>query len=264
MRIRIPGAAALVILMLLGGLSPPTRAAAGVRELPSGPEQQSAAGVDYALRSVPFGGITATLIDVHAGGGDWTRVDAAHLPALPSGTPPAKESVQWFYGSIAGWMAVPDGWRLQLAAIGVDGNARYSFVAPEGAAGGWVSYAVILACEACVLQEAEGLLPDAGEQLGRRHDATPIYLGQTNPVMSWQSRPDDCTALFRYRSGGLTVHAAVLSSVAIASLDSGKGELSLAQAYAGLPASRGALAEFLLGGFQQAFPACRSPNGWPG
>lgn len=261
MRIRLYGVLAM-LLLACGGV----RAQAGdVRELPTAPEMRSAPNVDYALRTATFAGAKVTLIDVHSGLGDWTRPDLHDLPAPPA-TPslPAKDALQWFYGSVAGWMAAPAGWQVQRASIGADGNARYTFVAPEGATGGWVTYSVIPACEACLLDEAQALLPGAGEALGSRHDAPPIRLGQTNPVMNWQSRPDDCTALFRYRSGGLTVHAAVLSSVPVAALDDGKGELALADVYAALPAARAAQAQVMVESFRQAFPACRSPNGWPG
>lgn len=262
MRFRFRHVMAIVAMALLWTTGSQVHAAAGVRELSGTPEMRSAAGTDYALRTVPFGGLTVTLIDVHSGAGDWTRPDPAKLPALPSASSLPKDAVQWFYGGVAGWMAVPQGWRVQYATIGVDANAHYTFAAPEGASSGWVSYTVIPACEECLLQEAEGLLPGAGEQLGSRHDAPPILLGQTNPVMSWQSRPDDCTALFRYRTGGLTVHAAVLSSVPVAALATGKGALALAEAYVALPSAKSALADFMVNQFSQAFAACRSPDGW--
>jgi hypothetical protein len=264
MRFRFRHVVALVATTLLWGMMSQVHAAAGVRELPTTPEIRSALATDYALRTLAFGGVTVTLIDVHSGAGDWTRPDPAKLPALPSSPSPPKDAVQWFYGDVAGWMAVPQGWRVQRATIGVDANAHYTFTAPEGATSGWVTYTVIPACEECLLQESEALLPGAGEQLATRHDATPIYLGQTNPVMSWQSRPDDCTALFRYRLGGLTVHAAVLSSVPVPALETGKAALALADVYAALPAAKSALADFMVGGFRQAFPACRSPQGWSG
>lgn len=264
MRIRFHRAVVAAVLVLLGLFGRQAWAGEGVRELPSTPELQSAPGTDYTVRTAPFAGLTVTLIDVHSGAGDWTRPELAKLPALPSPAPSAKDAVQWFYAGVAGWMAVPAGWRVQRAAIGADANARYTFVAPEGAESGWVTYAVIPACEECLLQEAEGLLPGAGEQLAARHDAPPINLGQTNPVMSWQSRPDDCTALFRYRSAGLTVHAAILSSVSVSVSDAGKGALALADVYAALPAAKSTLAEYLVGSFRQAFPACQSPQGWSG
>lgn len=264
MRIRCRGVVLATLAALVGVFSAQTRAGDGVRELPAAPERASAAGTDYALRAVSFAGASVTLIDVHGGLGDWSRPKVAGLPPLPATTPTGKDTVQWFYGDVAGWMAVPTGWHVQRAVIGADADARYTFVAPEGVASGWVTYSVIPACEECLLQEAEGLLPNAGEQLASRHDASPVLLGQTNPVMSWQSRPDDCTALFRYRSNGLTVHAAVLSSVPIATLETGKGDLALADVYAALPAAKSALAEVMLSGFQQNFRACRSPQGWGG
>jgi hypothetical protein len=265
MRIQLRSVVAIVAMAMASGACLPVRAGDAVRELPSAPEMQSAPGVDYALREISLGGATVTVIDVHSGTGDWTRPDAARLPALSAPAPSsAKDPVHWFYAAIAGWMAVPTGWRVQRASIGGDGNARYTFVAPDGAASGWVSYTVIPACEECALDAAEALLPDAGEQLATRHDGVPIRLGQTNPVMSWQSRPDDCTALFRYRAGSLTVHAAVLSSVPVTALDTGKGSFALADVYAALPANKAALAEAMVGSFREAYPACRSPQGWAG
>jgi hypothetical protein len=265
MRIQFRSMAAMLAVALAWIGGQPVWAGDAVRELPSAPEMRSAPGVDYVAREAFFGGSSVTLIDVHGGDGDWTRPDVAKLPALPSLAPASvKDPVHWFYAGVAGWMAVPAGWRVQRASIGADGNARYTFVAPDGAASGWVSYAVIPACDECALQAAEGVLPNAGEQLAVRHDGVPIQLGQTNPVMSWQSRPDDCTALFRYRLGSLTVHAAVLSSVPISALDAGKSNLALAEVYAALPAGKAALAETMVSGFRDVYPACRAPQGWAG
>lgn len=264
MRIRFRNVLAILALVVSCGLCPASEAATNVRELPAAPELQSSVGTDYALRTVPFGGATVTLVDVRSGG-DWVRPEVARLPSPPASSGlPKKDAVQWFYGSGAGWMAAPVGWRVQRAAISADGGTQYVFTASEGASGGWVSYEVIPVCVGCVLGDANGLLPNAGEQLAGL--GTPAAdLGQTNPVMSWQSRPDDCTLLFRYRSGGLPVHAAVQSSVAIAASDSAqKGALALAEVYAALPAARSAVADFMVSSFRQAFPACHSPNGWPG
>ena len=264
MRIRFRNLLAILALMVSCGLCPAAEAATNVRELPAAPELQSTVGTDYALRTVPFGGATVTLVDVHAGG-DWVRPEIARLPPPPASSGLAKkDAVQWFYASGAGWMAVPLGWRVQRAVIGADGGTQYVFTASEGRSAGWVSYEVIPVCVGCVLGDANGLLPNAGEQLAAL--GTPAAdLGQTNPVMSWQSRPDDCTLLFRYRTAGLTVHAVVQSSVAIAPGDHAqKGALALAEVYAALPAARAATAEFMVSSFRQAFPACRSPNGWSG
>ncbi len=244
---------------------PALHATTGVRELPSAPQERSAAGTDYNLHTVTASGQTVTVIDVRTATGDWLRPDAAHLSAsLPDAPAALQAQLQWFYGSTAGWMAVPAGWRVQRATIGADGGTVYTFAAPDGTHTGWLTYTVIPACVGCILDEANGLLPGAGEHLAARSGNPESNLGQTNPVMNWQSHQDDCTALFRYRSGGLTVHAAVLGSAPITVLDTQKGELSLAEVYAALPASKGSLADFLIGHFQQAFPACHAPNGWAG
>jgi hypothetical protein len=255
----------IAIALLWWLLIPALRATDGVRELPSAPETQSALGSDYSLHTASFAGSSVTLIDVHSGEGDWLRSDPAKLPAFPASTPPSlKGQLQWFYGGVAGWMPVPTGWRVQQASVGADGGTVYTFVAPEGAASGWVSYTVVPACVGCLLQEAEGLLPGAEEHLAELSDAPVANPGQTNPALSWQSHPDDCTALFRYRSGNLQVHAAVLSSEPIAVLDNQKGDLSLADIYAALPASKAMLAEFMVTSFRQTFLACHAPGGWAG
>ncbi|WP_201312591.1 hypothetical protein [Dyella sp. EPa41] len=263
---RYPGMFKLIIVMVLCPLClSALHATTGVRELRSTPDMRSAPDADYALHAANDGGASVTLIDVHGGGGDWLRADPARLPPLPGDAPVAgKSALQWFYGAVVGWMPVPAGWRLQRAEIGMDGGTVYTYASPDGASAGWITYTVIPACLGCMLDETNGLLPGAGERLATLTGSPESNLGQTQPVMSWQSRPDECTALFRYRSGALTVHAAVLSSVPISALDSRKGDLAVADVYAALPAGKSGAADYLLGHFRQAFPACHSPNGWPG
>lgn len=244
---------------------PSLHAAVGVRELPTTPDAVSAAGKDYALRNLHLGDQDVTLIDVNSGLGDWTRPDATKLPALPDDLPATMHGrLQWFYGDTVGWMPVPTGWHVQRAVIGLDGGTEYTFAAPSGAAAGWLSYAVDPACVGCMLETANGLLPGAGEHLAALSGGSAANLGQTNPVMSWQSRPDDCTVLFRYRAAGLGVSAAVVSSVPVSALDSQQGSLAVATVYAAIPAAKPNLADYVLGRFRQTFAACRSPQGWPG
>ncbi|WP_144240765.1 hypothetical protein [Dyella japonica] len=79
--------------------------------------------------------------------------------------------------------------------------------------------------------------------------------------MSWPSRPDDDALLFRYRSHGFFVRAAMQSTVAIAApSDAQKGTLALAEMYATLRAVRSATADFLVSSLRQG----HSPDGWPG
>jgi Domain of unknown function (DUF4850) len=245
--------------------APLLHATEGVRDLPSAPTLRSEQGVDYAVHISSFEGVPVTLIDVRSGTGDWIKADPAHLPTFPV-TPPAalKERLQWFYGGEVGWMPVPTGWVLQRAAIGADGGTVYAFVAPESASSGWLKYTVIPACLGCLLEAADGLLPGAGEHLTALTGAVAAHQGQTNPALSWQSLPDDCTALFRYRDAGLVVHAAVLSSEPLTALDSQKYDLSVADIYAALPAAKASLGEFLVSTFRQTFNACHAPGGWPG
>ena len=61
MRFPFRNVVVIVVMAWLWGLGPQVHAAAGVRELPSSPEMQSAPGTDYALRTAPFAGATVTL-----------------------------------------------------------------------------------------------------------------------------------------------------------------------------------------------------------
>lgn len=207
-------------------------------------------------------GTSVTLIDVLTGTGDWARLDAVHLPALDATVPAAaRAQLHWFYGGMVGWMPVPAGWRLREAVIGADGNTGYTFVAPAGAASGWLSYGITPACLSCVLGQVEGLLPGAYRQEaahGHAHGAGPLSL---RPVPDALAHPDACTALLRYRSGALVVRAAVLSSQPLVQP---KGDLSAADVYVALPAAQAALAAAIIGDFRHRFVACHAPDGWTG
>lgn len=264
--LRNTGAIALLWWLFI----PSAYAATGSRTLPSAPQSSSVEGRDYSLRDIAMdhanahltGGIPVTLIDVFTGTGDWARPDLAHLPAYKATMPTRlRGQFRLFYGQVVGWMLVPAGWRVQFAAIGADGNTGYTFVAPTGAGSGWLDYGVTPACRSCLLANADGLLPGAWDQLvaqGYVHGAMPWHPA---PVPDRLDHPDECTALLRYGSGTLSVHAAVLSSVP---MDSKRGDLSLAEVYAALPSFRAASAEAIVDSFRRAYPACHAPNGWPG
>jgi len=250
---------------------PALHAAGQVHELPTMKGLWvSREGRDYSLRQAvlhPAGtvagkGMPVTLIDVLDGTGEWDRPRAVRLPPVDGAvSASARERLHWFYGDVVGWMPVPAGWRLQYVAIGADGNTGYIFVAPAGAASGWLSYGVIPACRGCLLSAVDGLFPGAYEQEvanGYVHGAGPLPL---KPVPDMQAHPDDCTALLRYRTGRLTVRAAVLSSEPLAKSE---GDLSEADVYVALPARQGGLAEAIVEGFRHRFAACHAPDGWPG
>lgn len=259
------------IALLLWFVIPGTYAAADARTLPGAPQSSSVEGRDYLLRDVALdpantrltGGIPVTLIDVFTGTGDWAKPDLARLPAYKANLPTKlRGRFRLFYGQVVGWMLVPAGWRVQFAAIGADGNTGYTFVAPTGAGSGWLAYGMTPACRSCLLSHADGLLPGAWHQLvaqGYVHGKTPWH---PMPEPDSLDHPDDCTALLRYRSGELSVHAAVLSSEPMAALNTAQVDLSLAEVYAALPSSKAAIAEDIVARFRRTFPACRSPNGW--
>lgn len=224
------------------------------RHLPLVPVAQPATNT-YQLHTVIIGNQPVTLVDVQTGLGDWSRPDPAHLRADHGNVPATRAArFQRFYGELVGWMWVPAGWHLQSAAIGVDGNSAYTFVAPQGAASGWLDYSVLPACVDCILGDADGLLPGAWEQevtLGYPHGAkpwTPI------PTPTRLGHPNACTALLRYRSGGLIVHGAVLSDAPMAEM--GRTDASLAEMYFAVPASRAPMAQALVAHMRENHPAC--------
>jgi hypothetical protein len=258
----------LASMMLL--CAPALPAARQVHELPAMKGHWvSREGRDYSLRQAvlhPMGAaagkrVSVTLVDVVDGTGEWDRPLAARLPPIDMAVPPSiRTQLHWFYGGVVGWMPVPSGWRLQYAARGADGNTGYLFVAPAGAASGWLTYGIIPACLSCLLETADGLLPGAYEQEvanGYVHGPGPLPL---RPVPDRLAHPDDCTALLRYRTGRLTVRAAVLSSEPLAKPE---GSLSEADVYVALPARQDGIAEAIVGNFRRRFAACHAPDGWP-
>jgi hypothetical protein len=252
-------------------LMPIAHAATDARTLPSSPQLSAVEGKDYSLHHVVdrasrhlSQGMQVTLIDVHTGIGDWARPDLGHVRAYKTNMPTRlRGQFQLFFGDVVGWMLVPAGWRVQLATIGADGNTGYTFISPAGAGSGWLDYGITPACLACLLGEADGLLPGAWEQLIANHYLHGPMPWRPVPAPDRLNHPDVCTALLGYRSGGLSVHGAVLSSEPMAALNNRSlGDLSLAEVYVALPSSKSASAEAVVAGFRRAFSACHSPKGW--
>jgi len=248
--VRVAGA-----LAFLGAFVPAVWAHAYVRQLPSAPTAKFTSS-KHELRKVILDGNTVTLVDVLTGTDDWSRPDPAHLRTDKARLAPAlRGQFQRFYGGVVGWMLVPAGWHLQFVAIGADGNSSYTFVAPQGAVAGWLDYGVTPACVSCLLGSADGLLPGAWEQevaIGYVHGSKPW---RPVPTPSRFDHPNACTALLRYRSGGLTVFSAMLSSTPMD--EANRGNTSLAEVYAALPSSKAALAQAIVASLQHNYPACQ-------
>lgn len=248
------------VLALAWSSAMPLAADTYVRRLPAAPA--ASAHFKRVQHKVIVGGQPVTLISVLTGMGDWDRPDDRQLQTDRTRLPSSLQGrFQRFYGGVVGWMLVPAGWRLLSAAIGADGGSSYSFVAPGGAARGWLIYGATPACVACMLGAADGLLPGAWQRevaMGYAHGARPW---QPIPAPGRLDHPNDCTALLRYRSGGLTVHGVLLSTTPMAQAGRDGEDVSLVETYAALPASQSALGRAIVASLRANYPACAGRAG---
>ena len=205
---------------------------------------------DGAGRAVA--GLPASLIEVKDQEGEWeTLRDADTLPFTVSLPDDIRRRTQLFYASATGWLVVPRGWKPLRTAVGVDGNTVFSFVAPQGAAAGWLTWTFYPACLGCIYEAAQGLFPGAHKQLDalmETHTPEP----DVEPKPDLLEHVDRCTVRLAYR---LPAPPAVRSIVVFdQSGDPFYREFSVA-----LPSSQSTLADFLLASFQDAHGGCGKP-----
>jgi hypothetical protein len=249
---RIVRASGVLVLLWLSAFT--ASADTYARHLPTAPQAQQT-DLEYEQRTVVIGGEPVTLIDVPTGIGDWDRPDPARMQTNNGRIVPSQHGTfQWFYGGVVGWMLVPAGWHLRHASIGADGSSAYAFVAPQGAASGWLQYSIIPACVGCIVNEADGLLPGGWERAVALDLSNGTKPWQPVPVPERLDHPDVCTALLSYRVGGLTVHGAVLSSAPMAKV--GNDDVSLVEIYVALPAKKSTSADAIIASFRHEFPPC--------
>ncbi|WP_266158476.1 DUF4850 domain-containing protein [Dyella silvatica] len=244
-------------LVAIGLHAAPTTAADHVHQLAGAPSRYSSTeGRDYRLTAIHpkdasgqlLTDIPSWRIDLNDAEGDWEEPNA-NLPALQPAIPAAlRNQIALVHTNAVGWIIIPRGWRVQRAIVGEDGNAIFNFIAPTGAADGWLTLEEIPACLGCMYRAAEGIFPDAHKQLdGLLGTSTP------KPTLSPQpdslSHPDRCTARLTYQpSKSPTVQAVMV-------LDQ-QGDPSLAAMYAALPASQTALTQFLITRYRSTQPSC--------
>ncbi|WP_266169173.1 DUF4850 domain-containing protein [Dyella subtropica] len=194
-------------------------------------------------------GLPATRINIQDQEGEWEVARDADLPAFTASIPPAlRDQVQLFYASATGWLVMPRGWHVQRTAVGADGNTIFSFVAPEGAHAGWLSWELYPACLGCIYEAAQGLFPGAHKQLDTLME-TSTPEPALDPTPEKLERLDRCTVRLTY---ALPKSPAVRSlSVFDQSGDPVYRELSIA-----LPASQSALADYLLSSYKDEYGGC--------
>ncbi|MGO4702921.1 DUF4850 domain-containing protein [Dyella sp. 2RAB6] len=250
-----------VLLLLIAATGTATAGDAPRRSLTSPPSHYaSAAGKDYRLAPAhprdasgkPLTDVHATRIEVKDGEGEWETVQDTNLPALAITAPAElRDKLDWFYASATGWLAVPRGWKPLRTAVGVDGNTVFSFVAPEGAEAGWMSWELFPACLGCIYEAAQGVFPGAHKQLDAlMKTSTPEPVLEPKP--DELQRLDRCTARLAYRLPKSPPVRALM--VLDQTGDPFYRELALA-----MPASSAALADFLLASFKDAHGGCGRP-----
>jgi hypothetical protein len=243
--------------VVLGMHGLPAMAADNIHHLAGAPSQfSSSEGRDYRLAAVhpkdASGHVLADIpswrIDLHDGEGDWEEPNT-ELPALQPEIPVALRSqVSLVHANAVGWIVIPRGWRVQRAVVGVDGNAIFNFVAPTGAADGWLTLEEIPACLGCMFGAADGIFPDVHKQLDALME-TSTPKPTLSPKPDVLSRPDRCTARLAYQPPKSPAVQAVIV------LDQ-HGDPSLGALYAALPVSQAALSQFMLARFRSTQPTC--------
>lgn len=244
-------------LVALGLHASPTIAADNIHHLAGAPSKfSSTEGTDYRLAAVQpkdaSGQVLADMpswrIDLHDAEGDWEEPNTT-LPAVQPTIPMALRSqIALVHANAIGWIIIPRGWRVQRAVVGVDGNAIFNFVAPTGAADGWMTLEEIPACLGCMYSTADGIFPDVHKQLDTLSEtSTPKPVLSPKPdVLSY---PDHCTARLAYQPPKSPAVQAVMV------LDQ-QGDPSLGAMYVALPTSQAALSSFMLARFRSAQPTC--------
>lgn len=217
----------------------------------------STPGKDYRLSPAhphdaagkPLAEVHALRIEVKDGEGEWETVSDADMPALATAVPPElRDKLDWYYANATGWLAVPRGWKPQRTAVGVDGNTIFSFVAPDGAEAGWMSWELLPACLGCIYEAAQGVFPGAHKQLDTLMEtSTPEPVLEPKP--DELQRLDRCTTRLAYR---LPKSPAVRSLLVLDQTgDPFYRELALA-----MPASSTAVADYLLASFKDRYGGC--------
>ncbi|MFC5742464.1 DUF4850 domain-containing protein [Dyella tabacisoli] len=252
------GFAAAGLLLAIGLNSASASAAENIHQLAGAPSRfSSVEGRDYRLVAAHpkdasgqvLTDIPAWRIDVRDSEGEWEENSDAKLPAWQPSIPAAlRPHITLMHANAVGWIIVPRGWRVQRAVVGDDGNAIFNFIAPAGAATGWLTLEEIPACMGCMYSAADGILPDAH----KLHDAL-METSTPKPTLSPKpdslSYPNRCTARLAYRPAQSPAVQAVLM------LDQ-RSDPNFSAIYAALPGDQVALTNFILATHRTAHTDC--------
>ena len=164
-------------------------------------------------------GVPAWLIDIDGPTGWDSGVKSGPPSFVGSKSARFRNRVALFGSDQAGWLVVPKNWRVRYAVEGAQPGYGLGFVAPGGAAAGWmISWST--SGMGSILASGEGLFPSAQRRylafINRPVGAglTPVTFVQgtvrLSPTPTSIIHPNRCTALVTYRSGGLVVKGIAL------------------------------------------------------
>jgi hypothetical protein len=197
-------------------------------------------------------GMPAAYIELKDEEGGWEAIGDADVPTFALSLPDqVRRQSQLFYANATGWLVVPRGWKPLRTAVGVDGNTVFSFVAPGGAAAGWMTWTLYPACLGCIYEAAQGLFPGAHRQLDalmETRTAEPVL----DPKPDALERPDRCTVRVAYHP------PASPPAQAIAVFDQ-TGDPFYRELAIAVPASQAATADGLLASFRSVHGGCGKP-----
>lgn len=154
-------------------------------------------------------GIPASVVTVFDGVGSWDGPSSASPPVFVlNSSASIRSKVALFQietGLGGGWIAVPKSWRVISADAGAQGSWGATLVAPGGPRDGWLLIGGSGPGTTEVFSAAEGYFPGAFQLENELFPGTLTHDSTLWPKPDSLARPDPCTALVSYRSGGLVV-----------------------------------------------------------
>jgi hypothetical protein len=145
-----------------------------------------------------------------------------------------------------GWITVPEGWRVVSAVAGAQGSWGATFVAPDGASHGWILIDGSGPGTTEVFSAAEGYFPGAYQLENEIIPGTLTRDSTLSPEPYAFVRPDPCTALVSYKSGGLAI-------ISVRQF----GRDGITSFSVALPASEATLQAFLFDAYRKEHPVLK-------
>lgn len=213
----------------------------------------------------PLEEITAHIVDIENGAGDWISPKPDTIAAFTTQIPKEiRGHIAIYYNNFTGWVIAPRNWILFSASMGVDGNSSYSFVAPGARANqisgksGWMITGKTITW-LIGAGNADGIIPGVHQAVMAQFPSLPrTPAPQLVPKPERIMYPNSCTAVFRYRTpNSPPVHAVVYFGPY-----PGEGDIYGTYLYLALPNNQSGIADFILNNFRKQIDNC-GHSSWP-